>query len=311
MPRQARPGNVANEFIRVILTEIGVRAGGLSNADWERTLKMFDYRCAYTGAKLEAGDLDQDHAVPLNRKHGGLHVFGNVVPATRLANSQKAGKRYDEFLRSTSIKLTSLKDRTTTQREESLAFIEKFMAGARHDNLLAVHPDLLKYYGKKYEEVKALCAATSAETADLLQCLQTVALPDEAPALDDEHYTYASEEEFKRDEEAVDVLPEPYDRLFEQYSDRGIGAFARAVFEKLLLDPRIKHFLKELQKKEYSREHLAVYHPVLTPHQEHDEARYYAKPYQAIDGQEYYLCNDWYNSRRGTLEDWLRDTVLK
>lgn len=98
MPNQTAPGDVANIFVRYILTKVGVKAGGLTKTDWQSTLTKFGNCCAYTGQPMDT-TYDKDHAVPINRKHGGLHVYGNVLPASKLANSQKKGLRYDEFLR--------------------------------------------------------------------------------------------------------------------------------------------------------------------------------------------------------------------
>lgn len=310
MARKTHRGNVANEFVRVILTDIGLRANGFSKADWQRTLEAFDYKCAYTGATLDDGPLDRDHAVPLNRKHGGLHVFGNVVPATRLANSQKSGTRYDEFLRSDSTKLTSLAGRTPEQREEAIKRIEDFMAAARPDQLLDSRPEMLAYYDRKYQEILTLCATTNEETAALLKQLGAMEETAESEtASPDDDQLYASAEDFERDEQALVVLPAPYDRLFEEFENRKIGAFAQAVFTQLFADNRIAPYLELLQDAGYSRRQLGLYFPALA-RQRGTENKYYATPYTILNGHEYYLCNDWYRSKRTTFEDWLTGTVF-
>lgn len=61
----------------------------------EKTLKFFGNSCAYTGKKTKG--LVQDHVVPINRKGCGLHIYGNIIPASKEANSAKAGKTLDEF----------------------------------------------------------------------------------------------------------------------------------------------------------------------------------------------------------------------
>ena len=40
------------------------------------------------------GRMDRDHAIPMNRKHCGLHLYDNVLPATKEANQRKAGQHY-------------------------------------------------------------------------------------------------------------------------------------------------------------------------------------------------------------------------
>ena len=47
--RQYNPGDAANAFVRVLLRDAGELVGGLSESEWENTLKYFDHRCAYTG----------------------------------------------------------------------------------------------------------------------------------------------------------------------------------------------------------------------------------------------------------------------
>ena len=85
-------------FVRVILSDAGTMLGGLTEDEWWKTLEWFDGRCAYTGEELAEGRTERDHAVPMNRTHCGLHLFGNVVPATKLANRHKAGDHYRHFV---------------------------------------------------------------------------------------------------------------------------------------------------------------------------------------------------------------------
>ena len=90
MARQTRkwnPGDAANTFIRVILSDAGTILGGITEDDWEQTLAYFNWRCAYTGAKLIGGHIERDHAISMNREHCGIHLYGNVLPATKEAIS--------------------------------------------------------------------------------------------------------------------------------------------------------------------------------------------------------------------------------
>ena len=101
MPRQTRrwnPGDAANSFVRVVLSDAGELLGGLSEDEWQRTLAFFDSRCAYTGKAL-GDDVVRDHAVPVNRMHCGLHLYGNVLPVTRAANSEKGGMHWRDFMK--------------------------------------------------------------------------------------------------------------------------------------------------------------------------------------------------------------------
>ena len=74
--------------------------GGLREDEWQETLEWFDGRCAYTGERLADGETERDHAIPMNRTHCGLHLYGNLVPATREADRRKAGTHYREFIQS-------------------------------------------------------------------------------------------------------------------------------------------------------------------------------------------------------------------
>ena len=95
--RRTRPADAAQAFIRVFLADAGALAGGISDEEWEETLKYFDYQCAYTGEPLEK-EIHRDHAIPINRIHCGLHLYGNVVPTTRKTNQDKGGKDFREWL---------------------------------------------------------------------------------------------------------------------------------------------------------------------------------------------------------------------
>ena len=40
--RRWNPGDAANTFVRVILSDAGARRGGLTETEWDETLKWFD-----------------------------------------------------------------------------------------------------------------------------------------------------------------------------------------------------------------------------------------------------------------------------
>lgn len=67
-------------------------SGWINPKDWERTVRLFNRRCAYCGA---TGDLHMDHVVPLSR--GGTHTIGNVVPACPSCNLSKHNKFLTEW----------------------------------------------------------------------------------------------------------------------------------------------------------------------------------------------------------------------
>ena len=88
--RKWNPGDAANAFVRVILSDAGAKLGGLTEWEWERTLDWFEERCAYTREALLNGRSERDHAIPMNRTHCGIHLYGNVLPVSTNANRQKA-----------------------------------------------------------------------------------------------------------------------------------------------------------------------------------------------------------------------------
>src|SRR5438034_6431717 len=103
MARQAkrtRPGDVANAFIRCFLSDAAEWAGGLlTDKQWLDTLEYFEYRCVYADQPISLKEAVKDHAIPINKEHCGLHLYGNVLPCTAEANADKGAKPYHEFVR--------------------------------------------------------------------------------------------------------------------------------------------------------------------------------------------------------------------
>ncbi len=52
---------------------------------WKAVKKVYNYRCAYCGAKPKR--LDQEHVIPLAK--GGSHTVENIVPSCPICNSRK------------------------------------------------------------------------------------------------------------------------------------------------------------------------------------------------------------------------------
>jgi 5-methylcytosine-specific restriction endonuclease McrA len=86
-------GNGQNAVIRYILGQLGEEQ--FNAADWERVKADFDHACAYCGSE---GELQMDHAIPINRTALGEHRLGNLVPACRGCNATKSGKDFRAFL---------------------------------------------------------------------------------------------------------------------------------------------------------------------------------------------------------------------
>lgn len=155
MTRQTKkwnPGDAANAFVRVILSDAGTLLGGLSEAEWQTTLEWFDGRCAYTDQVLGDGAAERDHAIPLNRTHCGLHLFGNVVPTTKDANRRKAGNHYRQFL----------------QDHDRIERIDAFLRESEYRERIAAFGNLQQYCEAQYRAIDTLCRVNRQYLSSLL-----------------------------------------------------------------------------------------------------------------------------------------------
>ena len=150
--RKTNPGDAANAFVRVILSDAGAMLGGLKEDEWRKTLDWFDGRCAYTGQTLAEGETQRDHAIPINRTHCGLHLYGNVVPATRHANERKGGSHYREFL----------KDGNELER------IDAFLRESGYWERVAAFGNLQSYCEAQYRAIDGLCRVNRQYLSSLL-----------------------------------------------------------------------------------------------------------------------------------------------
>ena len=147
MARQIRswnPGDAANAYVRMLLSEVGRLVGGITDEQWDRTRAFFDGRCAYTGEPLSDADAVTEHAVPINRRHCGVHAYGNVLPASKAANDAKAGMHYREYVA------------TVVGDETRLARIEDFVRESGYETRIEPFGDLRRYCEQQYRQVVAL-----------------------------------------------------------------------------------------------------------------------------------------------------------
>ena len=121
--KRTNTADAANTFVRNLLCDISKEFGVFTEKDWKRTLKFFDHRCAYTDEKLFKKKREIDHLVGNNRKHCGLHLFGNIIPASKKANGAKSDQNYEVFMRKNTSVLGELDNET---REIRIAKIKKF-----------------------------------------------------------------------------------------------------------------------------------------------------------------------------------------
>ena len=162
MARQTRkwnPGDAANVFVRTILSDAGTVLGGFTEDEWEKTLKYFEGRCAYTGEMLASDDIQRDHAIPMNRAHCGVHLFGNVLPTTKAVNTQKGSRHYREFI----------------EDERVLAKVEAFIVASGYNDRVARLGDLQYYCAAQYRAIDALCRVNREYLQSLISKSETVA----------------------------------------------------------------------------------------------------------------------------------------
>ena len=76
----------------------------------QELLEFFDHQCCYCGRLITVDTLSQDHLIPMNKEHLGLHAWGNVVPCCKDCNNAKQHAGWSEFL-ATQAKGKTLEDR--------------------------------------------------------------------------------------------------------------------------------------------------------------------------------------------------------
>ena len=88
----------------------------------------------------------------MNRAHCGLHLYGNVVPATRQANQRKAGSHYREFL----------------EDGDQLERIDAFLRESGYWERVATFGNLQSYCEAQYRAIDALCRVNRQYLSSLL-----------------------------------------------------------------------------------------------------------------------------------------------
>lgn len=96
------PADIGNTVVRLFLQDLG-RAYDLERGlpayadrrDFPTIKAFFENRCCYCGKEVTPV---QDHLIGLNKDSGGLHAWGNVVPACTDCNSRKHGREWRDFL---------------------------------------------------------------------------------------------------------------------------------------------------------------------------------------------------------------------
>ena len=152
--KRKHPADAANAFVRNLLCEISEHFGGISSLQWSETLIHFDGKCAYTGE--DADVLVQEHVIPHNTKHCGLHVYGNIVPALSSANAAKSDKTLEEFMKKNHkywINKSVEQDELDKRKDKILEFMKKSKYLTFHEDLFSKISEEIR---KNYELILAM-----------------------------------------------------------------------------------------------------------------------------------------------------------
>lgn len=103
-------------------------------------LEYFGYECCFCDVPIDSKSLSQDHLIPMNKEHLGLHAWGNVVPCCYPCNNEKNKKSWRIFLESKC---------SGDELELRANLIESFVADKEYDPNLNLH----KYAGTLYQDV--------------------------------------------------------------------------------------------------------------------------------------------------------------
>jgi|GEM_PF-794575 len=131
--------DISNSAIRIFLQNVGkfydeardMPVFAPTKLQCLELLKCFDNQCCYCGTAIDIKTISQDHLIPMNKKHLGLHAWGNVVPCCRACNNEKQQRDWEEFLAAKS----PLADvRKTRERR-----IKAFVRGKGYDPKLNLH----------------------------------------------------------------------------------------------------------------------------------------------------------------------------
>lgn len=143
--------DIANSAIRIFLQHVGkfydkergFEPFGPKKSQKGELLEYFEHRCCYCGIEIGVATLSQDHLVPMNKKHLGLHAWGNVVPCCGSCNNSKNQQPWRDFLAGVS---------TAEDRNEREQRIEQFIKSKNYNPDL----NLQEFAGNLYQDVGAV-----------------------------------------------------------------------------------------------------------------------------------------------------------
>ena len=141
--------DISNSAIRIFLQEVGKfydEARGFdifkpTKPQKQEILDYFDSQCCFCGIDIDIKSLSQDHLVPMNKEHLGLHAWGNVVPCCKDCNNEKQQKNWLGFL-----KVKSSNTKLYGQRQKR---IESFVKSKKYDSKFNLH----EYADNLYQDI--------------------------------------------------------------------------------------------------------------------------------------------------------------
>lgn len=130
--------DISNSAIRIFLQDVGKFYDHERGFDpfsptvkqKNQLLEYFGNCCCFCNEKIDRHSLSQDHLIPMNKSHLGLHAWGNVVPCCQRCNNEKQQKPWQEFIVSKA---------GYVEAEKRSYLINSFVSEMRYDPTLNLH----------------------------------------------------------------------------------------------------------------------------------------------------------------------------
>ncbi len=93
---------VAESFVKCMLSDISEHLGYFTKDELDRTVRYFDYKCPYTGQDIRQSfyhdDYVIDYLIPMDISSWGLHLYGNIIVTTREVLKRKRRNFFENFI---------------------------------------------------------------------------------------------------------------------------------------------------------------------------------------------------------------------
>ncbi len=322
MARRTNPGDVANLFIRCLLSDAGVQLGSFNKKDWDNTLAYFENKCAYTGEPLTAKTAVMDHLVSHNRTSIGLHLYGNIIPCTAQANAAKRHLSLQEFFDSNPTVLSHL---SAEEKAEKLKKIKGFVKESKYEEKVSRIKDLATYCNAQYEMIKKLCEVNKEYIANSVGEPVIEDVEDEIEDIPQD--TLALMPIIDQNSNPTPAISKLFGKAIENTKIQDLAKEAFTVLiEKAKSSNYHKDLLLKVQDLNYCKEHLLLDFPALKKIvdlnriKEERTVSNQTRYYQVLFGEnEFLLTSQWYNpesnntakkKQKSKLVDWITTMLL-